>query len=65
MIIPLLLNLLLSTFTLVEVSKVVSNDRDGQGHHQDPTDGADGADDLPQPGGGGDVAVANLRVAGY
>ena len=45
-LLPLLLDLLLPPLTLVEVCKVVSNDGDGQGHHQHPADGAHRANNL-------------------
>ena len=43
----------------VELLKVLGDDGDGQGHNEDPGDGAQGPDQLPEAGGGVDVPVAH------
>ena len=44
---------------IVELSEVVDNDGDGEGHHEDPGDGTAGADELAEARGGVDVPVAH------
>ena len=41
----------------VELLKVLGDDGDGQRHDEDPGDGAQGPDELPEAGGGVDVSV--------
>ena len=43
----------------VELLEVLGDDGDGQRHDEDPRDGAQGPDELPEPGGGVDVSVAH------
>ena len=44
----------------IELVEAVADDGDGQRDHQDPTDGAAGADHFPKSRHGADVTVADL-----
>ena len=43
----------------VELLEVLGDDGDGQRHDEDPGDGAQGPDELPEAGGGVDIPVAH------
>lgn len=50
-------HLVRSLVLVVDAAEVGHDDRDGQGYHQDSTEGADGAEDLPSDGVGDHVSI--------